>query len=215
MGKDFYNNNEVENSEVIELLKSLPKIEAPANFEFNLSTRIQNGNFNLPKENHMPRWLTWSLGPIAAIALSAVVFVFVFSNSAFQTESLLMQNPELRQSVNTVQNSETQINTRNFTKVGENELNSFGKLRAVIEPNDVVIQRKQQFPFNDANSVNLDNYVNGNNGTTQSIGNIQTVSAGQTSVNFNGFGIPVKTSPKQLAAMRNKIDSLHTKNSNK
>lgn len=208
MEKKFYNNNEVENSEVIKLLKNLPKIKAPANFEFNLSTRIQNGNFDIPKENQMPKWLTWSLGPIAAIALSAVVFIFVFSNSAFQTENLLMQNPELRQSVNTVSNSKVPTSNGNLSKVAETEQN----LKAVIEPNDVVIQRKPQFPFNDANSVNLDNYMNGENGNAQNVGNIQTVSGGQASVNFNGFGIPVKTNPKQLAAMRKQIDSLHTKN---
>jgi len=208
MEKKFYNNNDTNNSEVIKLLKNLPKIKAPENFEFKLSTRIQNGNFDLPKEQRIPKWLTWSLGPIAALALSAVVFIFVFSNSQFQTDNLLMQKPELRQYINTVKNSKEQKSNGTFSKVAKTEQG----LKAVIEPNDVVIQRKPQFPFNDANSVNLDNYVNRANGTARNIGSIQTVSGGQTSINFNGFGIPVKTNPKQLEAMKKQIDSLHTKN---
>ena len=214
MEKDFYNDNENEFSEVIDLLKKLPKIKAPDNFEFNLSTRIQNGNFNLPQENAASKWLTWGLGPITAVALSAIVFFFVISNSGFQKENLLMQNPELRQSANVDNNPGIRSNFKMLNKEDEFSQSFSDKLRAILGPNDVVV-KKTQFPFSHTNSIDLDAYINGNKGTAQSNSNIKTVSSGPASINFNGFGILVKTSPEQLAAMREKMDSLCTKNSGK
>jgi len=214
MEKDFYNDNENEFSEVIDLLKKLPKIKAPENFEFNLSTRIQNGNFNLPQEKPISKWLTWGLGPITAMALSAIVFFFVISNSGFQKENLLMQNPELRQSTNVANNSGIQSNSKILNKEDEFSQSFSAKLKAIIEPNDVVV-KSVQFPFNNTNSIDLDSYINGKKGNAQNNSNIKTVSSGPASINFNGFGILVKTSPEQLATMREKMDSLCTKNPGK
>ncbi len=215
MEKDLYNNNESEFSEVIGFLKNLPKIDAPENFEFNLNTRIQNGNFTLSQKEQVPKWLTWGLGPVAALTLSAIVFFFVISDSGLQTENLLMQNPELRQSVNVVENSGDVNASKTVSEKNEMSERNSNKLKAIIEPNDVVIAKRTDFPFNNSNSIDLDAYINGNKGTSQNGGNIKTVSSGPASVGFNGFGIPVKISPSKLAAMRNRIDSLNAKNSAK
>ena len=44
MGKNFYNLEETEFKETIDKLKSLPKVDAPDNFEYNLMVKINNKN---------------------------------------------------------------------------------------------------------------------------------------------------------------------------
>ena len=47
MKNNLYNSSDEEFQHVIKLLKELPKETAPSNFEYNLSVRIKNKNFDL------------------------------------------------------------------------------------------------------------------------------------------------------------------------
>ena len=58
--KDY--NIDSKQSKLIEDLKSLPKIKAPENFEYNLMTRIQNQNFGDVKKERMPLYACCSSG---------------------------------------------------------------------------------------------------------------------------------------------------------
>jgi hypothetical protein len=71
--------DEVRYKNIINLLKQMPKITAPLNFESDLMRRINSGNFN---ENYKVKWwdklfLPSRLIPAAAFALS-IVTVFYF-----------------------------------------------------------------------------------------------------------------------------------------
>ena len=66
----FTDDNEFK--ELKKLLKDLPKVNAPDNFEFNLMTKIQNKSFEVKSEKKKG-WLTWSLTPAIAFAMSVIL----------------------------------------------------------------------------------------------------------------------------------------------
>jgi len=208
MSKNLYNDNEGEFSEVVEILKNLPKINAPDNFEFNLNTRIQNKAFDINETSQTSKWLTWGLGPVAAIVVSTIVFFMVVSDVNVSNDNIVVKGTGLMQ---TTQNSVTNDSKNLFQRISKSEAVINNKLHAVIKPNDVVVKNTNPFPFNTNNSVNLDDYINGAGIANSGNGNLHIVNSNQGNVNFNGFGIPIKTDPKQLAAMRNRIDSLYAK----
>jgi len=72
----FTDDNEF--NELKKLLKDLPKVNAPDNFEFNLMTKIQNKSFEVKSEKKKG-WLTWSLTPAFAFAMSVFLIFFVFT----------------------------------------------------------------------------------------------------------------------------------------
>ena len=67
-------NIESKQSKLIEDLKSLPKIKAPENFEYNLMTRIQNQNFGDVKKERMPFNLVKFLAPSAVVVTGLIIF---------------------------------------------------------------------------------------------------------------------------------------------
>ncbi len=208
MSKNLYKDNEGEFSEIVEILKNLPKINAPDNFEFNLNTRIQNKAFNINETNSTPKWLAWGLGPVAALVISTIVFFMVISDANVTNDNIAVQSNGFLQ---TTQNSET-IDSKNlFQDNGIAKKVISSKLQAVIKPNDVVVKNTNPFPFNSNKSVNLDDYINGTSISNGNSSNLHIVNSSQGNVSFDGFGIRVKTDPKKIADMRNRIDSLRAK----
>ena len=72
----FSDDNEFK--ELKKLLKDLPKVNTPDNFEFNLMTKIQNKSFEVKSEKKKS-WLTWSLTPAITFAMSVFLIFFVFT----------------------------------------------------------------------------------------------------------------------------------------
>ena len=87
--------DELKYKDVIDSLKGLKKVSAPANFETNLTRRI-NSLGPEKKESFWERFFVPSrLIPTAALAVSAVVLLFVFNTNSNNDDPLLT-NPRVR-----------------------------------------------------------------------------------------------------------------------
>ncbi|MCK5456047.1 MAG: hypothetical protein KAI45_02905, partial [Melioribacteraceae bacterium] len=79
MEKKNHIDNEKEFEKLQTLLKELPKIEAPDNFEYNLMTRIQNKNFDIKSEKKKSIFF-WVYTPTFALVASVILVFFVFTD---------------------------------------------------------------------------------------------------------------------------------------
>ena len=86
---------------IINLLKQMPKVTAPPNFESDLMRRINSGNF---KENYKVHW--WDklffpsrLIPAAAFALSVVAVFYFLNFNTVERENPFLAKPKIRQTV--------------------------------------------------------------------------------------------------------------------
>jgi hypothetical protein len=95
------NDDEVHYINIITLLKQLPKVIAPLNFESDLMRRINSGNF---QENYRSRWwdklfLPSRLIPAAAFALSILVVFYFLSFNPVERENPFLAKPKIRETV--------------------------------------------------------------------------------------------------------------------
>ncbi len=87
-------NGEDQYKEVINLLKELPKIKAPDNFELNLMTRIHNKNFEIKRDRAFEYTLWGFLKPAAVVTLTAVIVFFVIDLNSIENSNPLLTEPE-------------------------------------------------------------------------------------------------------------------------
>ncbi len=211
MDKNSYHDTEEEYSELRNLLKELPKIEAPENFEFVLLTKIKNGAFELKteKKSSSSKWFIWTIGPATAVALSVALFFFVFDVSSLDQENPFLIKPQIREEVALTAHAsaaEKKSAVNNSEKTAEQKETSSENYYVVVQPNDVVVKEKAPFPFNPQRNVNIDNYVG--MPPHSSSGALRTVGAGTSQFDFNGFSIPVRRGTKEFDQIKNRIDSL-------
>ena len=89
------NKNDEKYKDVTSSLKGLQKVNAPTNFEANLMRRI-NSPEPEKKESFLERFLVPSrLIPATALAVSAVILLFVFNTNS-NNEDPLLTNPRVR-----------------------------------------------------------------------------------------------------------------------
>jgi hypothetical protein len=86
---------------IIDLLKQMPKISAPPNFESDLMMRINSGNF---KENFKVHWwdklfLPSRLIPAAAFALSVLALFYFLNFNTVERENPFLVKPKIRTTV--------------------------------------------------------------------------------------------------------------------
>jgi hypothetical protein len=96
--------DEVRYSKITNLLKNLPKVTAPPNFESDLMRRINSGDF---KENFTMHWwdkllLPSRLIPVAAFALSVVALFYFLNFNSVEQENPFLAKPQIRQSLSQV-----------------------------------------------------------------------------------------------------------------
>lgn len=105
-------NDENKFKELIDDLKNLPKVEAPVNFESQLWNKIEAGE-EKPKEKFWQKlFLPSRLAPATvAIATALVVFFMVNTNSEEMEDPFTIE-PQLRQDVIEVNDSELEIMDR-------------------------------------------------------------------------------------------------------
>lgn len=194
MGKNFYN-EEQQYSEVIQLLKSLEKIETPDNFEFNLYTKIQNKQFgNTGKSVFNFRYI---LAPTTAVLLLTALFFFIQTDFNQPVEdNPLMSNPvKISEEIQHV--SSTQKQVKFPSKAG---------FVSFIENNDVVTSRKVNFPFNNSKNISLDEYISNGN-KFQSNRNINLVSGKVANSNTGYFHyFYERLNKKEIDSIRAKTD---------
>lgn len=218
MGSKFYNSNDEEKfSQLIQDLKSLPKVKAEENFEYNLMIKIQNKNFDLstPERAFI---FNRKLVPAAVFAFSVIVLFFIVSEPGTGLENPLLSDPPVRADY-----SQSKVDTIELTHPGvevsavqpmadqpeEKEIKPQQNIvRVVVEPSDAVTVEEVELPFSDDNSVDLDSFVKGKSKTSSTITRGRIVSGGSQSSQFDGFLIREKASREVIEAHRARCDSL-------
>lgn len=219
MEENKYNsiNEDSEFQDLKNLLQELPKVKADDNFEFNLITKIQNGNFDAGKYKENKIGFSWIYAPATALVLSMVLIFFVFNPDSEELDNPLMANPRAITASNI---PDTMIaNTLNKLEadVAGNQAAVARKSAAVksskkdkdsyvvvFQPNDVIVKEKAPYPFEQG--VDLDNYV-GRNGL-QGQGGSQLAGYGNNYFDFDGFFVRVYPNKKQMMLEKARLDSL-------
>jgi hypothetical protein len=94
--------DELKYKNVINTLKSLPKVNAPNNFETELMRRINSAPLGGVKEKQSfweRLFLPSRLVPAAALAVSAVILLFVLDINSDEIENPLLMEPKIREDV--------------------------------------------------------------------------------------------------------------------
>src|SRR3989337_128518 len=78
------------------LLKDLPKVNAPSNFENELSKRINQGEQTKEKESWFDKIFLPKLIPSAALAVTAVIILFLLRGNVNDIEDPFQIMPKLR-----------------------------------------------------------------------------------------------------------------------
>lgn len=215
MNDDLYNKEEQQFKDVIGVLKELPKIKSPDNFEYNLMTRIHNRKFDEKslKEN---RYTVFGfLKPGIAVAVTAVILFFVIDYQQGEFDNPLISEPEKRAEI---AKSDNPGKTSKEFIVSDNAVASIStdgqsgtveenkSLRVVLHDNDVIAEENRSFPFPDR-SVNLDNKLRDNN-SPRSINDTRILAGtGTERVYFDGFYTGTAFSQRILDSLRN-LDTL-------
>ena len=220
MNKGLYNNNEDQHQHVIKLLGELPKENAPDNFEYNLSVKIKNKNFGLNTKEPAV-FAPWKVfAPVAGVlATSVVLFFTVFSNSETLENPFQIQ-PQLRTEMagSLQKSSELISNFSSENKINQNDVVLKEEIveteiLADVETSNInrrarMSKKKADFPFNDANSTNLDEELS-KSGTSNNIGGKTSLVGGaQPRSAFQGFYIREEVDKKYVEALKAKNDSL-------
>jgi len=221
MKNDLYNSKDEEYKHVIKLLKELPKEKAPENFEYNLSIKIKNENFepNLPESSKFNPW-TIFLPASGAVAALLLVFVIAFNNQD-PSENPFQMQPKLRNEMgaNVFASSENEVNFGNNSKISDTDV-IIKESESILEEEKSPLVRKEpegkkivsnapkvDFPFDDYNSTNLDQVL-GEKRKATNISRRATLAGRSNSPAFNGFFIREEVDKEYVEAMKAKMDSL-------
>jgi cytoskeletal protein RodZ len=193
-------------SQLKNLLKELPKVDTPDNFEFNLMTKIQNKNFEVKPEKKKS-WLSWALTP--AIAFSATVFVlvlFVFSgeesiNNPWETPPKLMEQniADVGTNINVVKKSREIAKSKMENKATSKKL--------VAKTNNT-----KAYPFDKNSSINFDEYLQTEDTKSANSGAQLAGSQSMSASPFDGFFLRQREIAKKKDSVRKAQDSLQQTN---
>lgn len=209
-------------SEVIKLLKDLPEVKAPTDFEYRVMVKVENKQFGDLSDKKRKIPLFWKLSP-AALAVSAVLLFFVFEGQLQDYDNPLMSEPAVREEVVAEdipaefknspeilqeQNENRTPSTRSSQLAGN--ISPETNYRIVYEPNDVVTTEKVELPFNTSNNVDLDSYFNGSSGQRNSRSGARLVSSGSAArpFQFEGFLFRDVEDSVFQQMQRDRLDSL-------
>jgi len=212
-----YNNVKSKHSKLIQDLRSLPKIKAPENFEYNLMTRIHNQNFGGIKKERVHFNLIKFLAP-SAVVVTGIILFFIFFSTEQQIDNPFMSEPPAivtdSQSAAPTVGKELTINntvttprltTRN-AKSGIIKEEKFPDVK--INQNDVVLRKYDKYPINKNRSIALDDFISGDSQQKTTIQRGNVVNEGVAAPEFDGFFIRQDTDKDTVAKYRALIDSV-------
>ncbi|MGD8777953.1 MAG: hypothetical protein PVH88_03210 [Ignavibacteria bacterium] len=215
MGKDIYNFNKEEGFEELrKTLSELPRVNTPDNFEFNLLTRIQNKQFDLKNKEEKVGW-SWIYAPATALVMSAVLLFFVFSGESDNVDNPLLEDPLPKtELIGEAQsglfgNIQSKKLLSKNSAVEKSSSESKENYVVVLQPNDVVVQEKVNYPFNENSSVDLDNMLGNSN--PSSLRTVGTAGRNRDNVEyfeFDGFYTRIENNNEALLKEKARIDSL-------
>ncbi len=221
MQNNFYDNDS-KYKNIIDILKSLPKVDTPDNFEFNLMTRIQNKSFELKTGTSGTSKYFWIFVPAAGVIVSAFVLYFAFFNDNFQQVNpflneppkinRLTENTDYPKDVTDIVLDQKPLQadlSQPLTKKGNEKTNrkTNKAVRVVVKPNDVLAEEIIDLPFDKSKSVDVDKVLN-KNSVKNSMSRGRLVGGTQRS-RFNGFYIQDPLDQKFLEMWRAKLDSIN------
>lgn len=229
MKKDLYNSSDVEFQHVIKLLKEMPKEKAPENFEFNLSVRIKNKNFE-PIKPEKIIFSPWKIFvPVSTVALALVLLFFISYDNTDSNENPFQIQPKLRNEISSslAGSSFIENNLSPSTKISETdvvyeeEIKSESVIEALAaqkiannDPNkNSDNSALEEFPFNEFNSTNLDEVLSEKRNSTKISG--RAALAGVNNSAFNGFFIRDEVDKEYVESMKARMDSLKRECKNK
>lgn len=210
----IYNDNDNKHSNLLKDLKNLPKVDAPDNFEFNLMTRIENKNFNLPEEVQPKFNLVKFLAP-SAIVVTAVLLFFIFYPKGEQLNNIQpnQQQPLVSQSI--ADNTPT-ANTQFVEKVSPKKENPAVNQKQITTEDfqdqalrDQARADNRPMPLQrNPNSVSVDRYISGDNFTRSDLTRGNVVNSGDQPLESDGFLFKQRMSQQTLKRYREVVDSL-------
>ena len=160
--------------ELKKLLKEIPKVKAPDNFEFNLMTKIQNGNLEVKHEKKKNFW-RGALTPAIAFAASVFLILFVFNWGDEVGDNPWNIAPKLiQENVADLTPNESVKSDESFKekKINQNSLN----------------KNTIQYPLTKNNSYNLDEDIKTPNSRISNTG-AATLAGANNAPLFDGFFI--------------------------
>ena len=191
-------------SELKKLLKEIPKVTAPDNFEFNLMTKIQNQNFGIePKKKKSI--FSWALTPAIAFAASLFLIVFLFTGN-----DEVGENPW---------NTAPRLIENNIADVEATQLKRPRKITKQISRREEVVSKSsnfasnntstQKFPFDKRTSVNLDDGLQPSLNNNSSVGSAQLAGSSNNNTSpFDGFFLREVEKYQREDSLQNIKDSL-------
>jgi hypothetical protein len=139
--------DELQYQEVINLLKGLKQIEAPPYFESNLFRAI-NSQKNKEEKSSFLKFLSPArLIPSLALAVTAIIILFMVNVTAVEIENPLLLDPREREDV--VAAGDISIKTETITRSSTEEVQKSGQLITRREPENRSFRNASQ-PFNRA-----------------------------------------------------------------
>lgn len=223
MGNNFYNNEESEFKETIDSLKSLPKIKADDNFEYNLMVKINNENFELKTEK-AKKSVLWKVLPAPAVVAAAILAFFLMPEETVDTGNSLLQFSPIqvidsaKQAQLSAQSSALAIKDKAVDETVQNKevksealSNEEKVFRMNVQENDVAVKEKMNIPFDPRKEVDIDNYIDGKEANTTAGSPANLVSGGDKVTRFEGFIIKNQNEKDSLSKMDSKKDSLAEK----
>lgn len=226
MENNFYNDEEVKFSDTIKSLKSLPKIKAHDNFEYNLMVKINNRNFDLNTET-VKRTYFWKFITAPAVVAAAILAFFLIPEEVIESNNLLQFSPI--QVIDSSKNSDLSANSATFItnentnteeiKVEEENSAAENKTdniyRMSIKPNDVAVKEKMKIPFDPTKEIEIDNFIDGKVGNQLSGAPVNLVGGGDKSTGFEQFIVKNKSERDTVLKLNEKKDSLLNNPKNK
>ena len=210
MGKNIYNDEEKQFSNLLNDLKDLPRVNAPDNFEFQLMTRIQNKNFETLPEPREQFNLIKFFAP-SAVVVTVIILLFVFLPNNDQYDNPLMTDPPqiLAQSDHENVITDQNINNDRTNKQSSNvpRQSSSSLLNVTVNPNDAVVKPGSKYPIYSNRSVALDDYISGENKRRNNL-QANVVKGGEDVPEFDGFFIREEADKKTIERYRALLDSV-------
>ncbi len=222
MKKDLYNSTDAEFQHVIKLLKEMPKEKAPENFEYNLSVRIKNKNFE-PSRPEKIIFNPWKIFvPVSGAIVASLLVFFITFDDTDSTENPFQIQPQLRNelSASILFNSEIRNDLSPDTKISETDVvfkeriertpmaDELNSQNIITNPENKIAEKSASdgFPFKEYNSTNLDQVLSEKRSSTKISG--RAALTGSNNSAFNGFFIREEVDKEYVEAMKARMDSL-------
>lgn len=214
--KKSYNDNQPNG--VSNLLKSMPHIKAPDNFEYNLMTRIENKNFGNLAGEKKKLGFAWKLTPAVAFVTSLFILFMVWTDQNTEIENPLMKLPQAIAKTHSA-NNDVVLSKKSASKseaIASHGLSEEKEVapgdedlfRVVVGSNDVVSREKMALNLNNTQNIDLDMAMAGG-AVNPNVNRRTRLVGGGDSFEFNGFYIREQTDRKMLEMIKNRLDSLN------